>query len=374
MRPALPATARISGIDMARALAIVGMVMVHIGPQDAGRPGIAAQVYRFSHGRASILFVILAGIGVSLLAGDRSPMRLRTATQRLIWRAIVLLPIGLALQETGVAIAVILQHYAAYFLLATVLMRLSDRALVAFAIVGATAGPVLYLWLHRSVPSWFAADTPHWYDAPHVILDVVLTGHYPLVAWAAPLAFGIWIGRHGLRSQRAALCMLATGVALTVVGFAVSNTLITRYGLAANEVDWRQLIMDEPHDNMPLWLLTSSATAMSVIAGCLLLANRFPRASWPLVALGQLAFTAYVLHVLVLRWVPQWLARDMLDAAWISIARFTVVSLVLATAYRSVAARGPFEMLLRPPWLSRGHRQVVPDQAGAAAVVSRTTS
>jgi uncharacterized membrane protein len=64
---------RISGIDVARALAIVGMVMVHVGPQDAGKPGIAAQAYRLSHGRASILFVVLAGIGVSLLAGDRSP-------------------------------------------------------------------------------------------------------------------------------------------------------------------------------------------------------------------------------------------------------------------------------------------------------------
>jgi hypothetical protein len=37
-----------------RALAIIGMVMVHIGPDDAGRPGLLAQTYRWSHGRASI--------------------------------------------------------------------------------------------------------------------------------------------------------------------------------------------------------------------------------------------------------------------------------------------------------------------------------
>ena len=354
---------RISGIDVARALAIVGMVMVHIGPQDAGKPGIAAQAYRLSHGRASILFVVLAGIGVSLLAGDRSPQRRRSATQRLLWRAVVLLPIGLALQETGVAIAVILHFYAGYFLVATLLLRLSDRVLLGCMALSAGAGPVVYLWLHRVAPSWFSEDAPHWYQAGRILRDILLTGHYPLVTWTAPLAFGIWIGRHGLRSRRRAVWMLVGGAAIAALGFVVSNLLITRYGLAVGEADWRQLFMDEPHDNMPLWLLTSSATAMSVIAGCLLVADRLPRLSWPLVAFGQLAFTAYVLHALVLRWIPQWLMRETLDAAWVSTARFTLVSLVAATAYRAVARHGPFELLLRPPWLrqepmpwSRGRR------------------
>jgi peptidoglycan/LPS O-acetylase OafA/YrhL len=62
---------RVRGIDVARALAVVGMVMVHIGPVRMEGSGLVGAAYRLPHGRASILFVVVAGIGVSLLAGDR---------------------------------------------------------------------------------------------------------------------------------------------------------------------------------------------------------------------------------------------------------------------------------------------------------------
>lgn len=64
-----PPAKRIRGVDAARALAVVGMVMVHIGP--TGGPGAAGTVYGITHGRASVLFVLLAGVGVSILAGGR---------------------------------------------------------------------------------------------------------------------------------------------------------------------------------------------------------------------------------------------------------------------------------------------------------------
>ena len=351
---ATPVRSRLGGIDMARALAIIGMVMVHIGPDDAGRPGLLAQAYRWSHGRASILFVVLAGIGVSMVAGDRSPERVRSASSRLVWRALVLLPAGLALQETGVEVAVILQHYAVFFVVAIALLRLGDRRLLTLVAVSMVAGPAVYLWSHRMVPGWFALDVPHWYDVVGVTRDILLTGSYPVVVWVAPLAFGVWLGRRALHRGRVAVWLLACGAIVAGVGFAVSNELINQFGLAEATGDWRQLIMNEPHDNMPLWLLTSGAIATAVIGGCLVVAGRLPRPTWPLVAFGQLAFTAYVAHLLVLRWSPQWLARDALEAAWISTARFTAVSLVLATAYRAVAQRGPLERLLRPPpWWHR---------------------
>ncbi|HSK95057.1 MAG TPA: hypothetical protein VK891_00435, partial [Euzebyales bacterium] len=116
---------------------------------------------------------------------------------------------------------------------------------------------------------------------------------------------------------------------------------------------WRQLAMIEPHTEMPLWVLTSTGIATAIVAGCLMVARRLQRAVWPMVAFGQLAFSVYVLHVLVLWRQPDWLLRDEFVPAWISVARFALVSVVLATAYRAVAARGPFEVLLRAPWQRR---------------------
>ena len=90
------------------------MVMVHIGPARLLGGGLVGEAYRISHGRASILFVVIAGIGVSLLARGRGPRageRTWQATAlRLAWYSLLLLPLGLALQTLGTGVAVILQY------------------------------------------------------------------------------------------------------------------------------------------------------------------------------------------------------------------------------------------------------------------------
>lgn len=344
--------ARIGGIDMARALAIVGMAMVHVGPVRTAGGGIGAAVYRAPHGRAAILFIVLAGIGVSLLAGDRSADRLERASLLLGWRAMVLLPAGLALQALDIDVAVILQYYAVYFVAAAALVRLSDRRLLALAATSAVLGPVVVILLTRAVPSWFVRGVPAWNDVDRIARDIVVSGYYPLVVWAAPLALGIWLGRRELRTPAAAAGLAGIGAAAAASGFLLSAALTSVFGSAASSADWRQLMMIRPHNAMPLWVLTATGIAVAVIGLCLMIAARLPRSTWPFVALGQLALTAYVTHLLVLHWWPQWLERATYGAAWLSVTRFTVVALVLATAYRAVAARGPFEQLLRPSSLA----------------------
>jgi uncharacterized membrane protein YeiB len=354
----VPITSRLGGIDMARGVAIVGMVMVHIGPQDAPGGGLLGAAYRSSHGRASILFIVLAGIGVSLLTGGPSGTRLTDATARLWWRAVVLLPIGLALQSLPVNVAVILQYYAVYYVIASGLMRLGDRTVLAVAAGSATLGPVVLIWLHQVAPAWFQTGVPRWHDAARIIRDILVTGYYPAIVWTAPLAIGIWIGRRDLRDTRAAGLLLAGGALAAAIGFVLSDALVAALGPASQEGDWRQLATIEPHNEMPLWVLTSTGIATAIVGCCLHLARRLPRVVWPAVAFGQLAFSVYILHVLVLAWQPEWLLREEVVPAWLSVARFAVVSIALATAYRAVASRGPFEQLLRAPW--RRDRQARP--------------
>lgn len=348
-----PPPRRVLGIDMARGVAIIGMVMVHIGPQDASRDDLLAMAYRSPHGRASILFIVLAGIGVSLLTADRSPTRLRTTTRRLWWRALVLLPIGLFLQALPINVAVILQYYAVYFLVAATLARTRDRTLLIVAAAGATLGPVVLVWLQQLTPTWFQPGVPAWSDGLRIARDIALTGYYPVAVWTAPLAFGMWIGRRDLRSDQTAWRMLTSGALVTAAGTVLSDVAIAVLGEPVSEADWRQLAAIVPHNEMPLWLVTSAGIAVAITGGCILLCRRLPRPSWPLVAFGQLAFTVYVLHLLVLAVWPQWLIRDDVGSAWRSVALFTVVAVTLATLYRLIAARGPFEMLLRVPQRSR---------------------
>jgi uncharacterized membrane protein len=359
-----PVQSRLRGIDMARGIAIIGMVMVHIGPQDLQDSGLIGAAYRSSHGRAAILFIVLAGVGVSLLTGSgrgRAPAsrwagmgvdlpRRRGAATRLWWRALILLPFGLGLQELPTNVAVILQYYAVFFVIASGLMYLGDRVLIAIAACSATLGPIALVWLHQASPTWFLPGVPAWNDAGRIVRDILVSGYYPAIVWTAPLAIGIWLGRRDLRDTAIAGRLVAGGAAAAAVGFVLSDVLVGVLGPAASESDWRQLIMIEPHNEMPLWVLTSTGIATAIVGACLLIARRVPRLVWPMVAFGQLAFTVYVLHVLVLAFQPEWFVRDQFVPAWLSVARFGVISAALATAYRAVAQRGPFELLLRAPW------------------------
>lgn len=343
-----PVRSRIRGIDIARGMAIIGMVMIHVGPQETPGGGVVGAAYRSAHGRASILFIVLAGVGVSLLTGDGSRQRLDGAVARLWWRALILLPAGLYLQAQPTNVAVILQYYAAYFVVASMLLRLGDRALLAVAVASATLGPVLLVWLQQAVPGWFQPGLPQWNDAVRIVRDILLTGYYPVVTWTAPLALGMWLGRRDLLGG--ARRMVAAGAIVAAFGFVVADVLVALLGMPASDADWRQLATIEPHNQMPLWLMTSAGIAVAITGCCIVIGQHLPRVSWPLVAFGQLALTTYVLHILVLARWPDWLVRDDLVPAWQSVARFTVVSVTLATAYRMVAARGPFEVLLRLPW------------------------
>jgi hypothetical protein len=54
-------------VDLARAVAIIGMVTVHFRePVQDSTAGVAEVLYSLPRGRASILFVVLAAVAITL--------------------------------------------------------------------------------------------------------------------------------------------------------------------------------------------------------------------------------------------------------------------------------------------------------------------
>lgn len=149
---------RLLGVDLARAVAVAGMVMVHFGPKPVPET-VAGKLYGISDGRASVLFVVLAGLGVAFLSGrnsgshrqllpkatqgsQRVATRSANARLQLILRGSLLLPLGLWLQGLEqVVLVVILKYYALYFLLAALVLGLSDRWLVVSGLAALAGGP-----------------------------------------------------------------------------------------------------------------------------------------------------------------------------------------------------------------------------------------
>lgn len=210
---------RLRGVDAARAVAVLGMVTVHFGPTPAPDTALGA-FYELPHGRASVLFVLLAGVGVALLAGgsgEAVPGRRTDARGRLLLRAVLLLSLGLWLQGLDHRVLVILQFYAVYFLFAALVLALPDLLLLSGAAVAIVGGAMAYLLVGMAAPGWFDPYPARMGDPPgEVLRELMLSGAYPLAIWSAPLLVGMWIGRRDLASARTAGWLLGGGIAISV--------------------------------------------------------------------------------------------------------------------------------------------------------------
>ena len=347
--------ARIQGIDLARALAILGMLAVHIGPTDV--EGLAGTLYALPHGRAAILFGLVAGVGVSLLVASRTTSGLE-ARVKLLWRAAILLPLGLWLQSLDHNVFVILQDYALLFLLAIAVIGLGDRWLLVLSGLSATLGSLGYLWGLIAAPDAFERRAVEWGEpAAELVHRLVLSGPYPLITWLAPFLLGMWIGRRDLRDPRVWWRLGLLGGVVAVGARLASMVLQGWVGEPMDPVGWDQIVSDDPHSQMPLWVIGSTGSAVFALGLCLIVADAFRRMVWPLVAVGQLAFTVYVGHLLVLH--PWWeeLTGDTVGEAVGLVLAFTVVAAAFSVAWRALLPRGPLELVLHLPWLGAGRRE-----------------
>ena len=344
---------RLRGVDAARAIAVLGMVMVHFGPNPTPDTALG-NVYGVSHGRASVLFALLAGVGVALLVGDRLRGWPSLARGRLVLRGTLLLPLGLWLQGLDHGALVILQYYAVYFLFAALVLTL-DRWLLAGGAAVLVGGPLGYLGGQMVVPEWFTADPATLGDPISKIADdLLLTGTYPLVTWAAPLLFGLWLGRQDLAAPAVRWGLLFFGLVVAVAAASAADWLTAAFSEAFEQPGGPgfayYLLTDTPHNQMPLWMLGAIGSACAVLGGMLLLADWLPRATWPLAATGQLALTVYVGHLLLLDALLKLLKHETVPAASLSVGVFMLLVGAACTLWRAMLPRGPLEAALATPW------------------------
>ena len=339
--------ARIGGIDAARALAVIGMLLVHVGPRD--RDSFGEVIYNLPHGRASILFVFIAGIGISLLSAR--PGRLNSARLRLAWMAVVFLPLGLILQTLDHGIAVIVHHYAIFYLFGILAMALPTRPLGIFAAAASICGPLAYFMIRMHWPDFVGRETVAVVDRPLNIVDgLLLTGPYPLLTWAPALLWGMWVGRLDLGSGRCQFQVLLVGGAGTISAASIAAIALQILGSPSGPTDWRHLFSSSPHSQMPLWLIGSIGSAGAVTGAALVLVDRWPRSCRPLVALGQLALSFYVAHLIALHFFKDVLRRASVGEAMVSVLVLTVTASVFAVIWRRYFRRGPLETLLVWPF------------------------
>lgn len=354
---------RLTGVDVARCLALIGMAATHIFPS-TDPDGSAHLSHVVASGRASALFAVLAGVSLALASGGPQRPRGRElwATRAAVaTRAALLVGLGLLLGRVDSPPLVILAYYGLLFLVALPLLGLRTGPLVALAAAAAVVTPVVSHLLRQEVDPTPIAE-PWGRD---LLVELLLTGTYPVLTWTTYLCAGLAAGRCALRRPAIAAWLLVTGAVAAVTAKALSASLVEAVGgadrLAAtvgrtpDEVreslatgmfgttpreDWRWLVVSAPHSGTTLDLVHTTGSALAVLGACLLLVRFLPRmAVLPFAAAGSMTLTLYSAHVLALADGSPFLTDDRAQL-WLS---HVAVALVLATVWRATVGRGPLE-------------------------------
>ncbi|WP_314423387.1 heparan-alpha-glucosaminide N-acetyltransferase domain-containing protein [uncultured Microbacterium sp.] len=350
---------RILGLDVARGLAILGMVGAHIGEStsfDALDPSTWGDLV---NGRSSILFAVLAGVSVALMTGRSAgpdPARIPSIRLQLVGRGAVIFLIGVALELLNTPIAVILTLYGLLYVSVIPFLRWPPWKLVVAAVVLALVGPALLalmavLALHPSGPG----------------IDLVLYGSYPITVWLAFVFAGMALGRLHVERLETAAATLAVGLGLMVVGYGLglvgalagladsaehggatpSSTGWSTYPDAVAAGDPLGAVLAavfgvDPHSGGTAEILGSGGFALVIIALCVLLSRPLRWPLLPLAALGSMPLSAYSAHVLSTALIGGPGGFFTSNEFWAA----TAIMLLLATTLWSMlVGRGPLERL-----------------------------
>ncbi|MEU2082334.1 DUF418 domain-containing protein [Streptomyces albus] len=355
---------RLVGVDLARALAVFGMYVVHIGPPLSATDGVASWVRYMADGHSSVLFATLAGFSLMLIAGRREPktgLAGRQAKARIAIRALVLLALGtvLAMEYGGV---IILSFYGVYFLLALPLVRLSARTLAIIAAGLALVTPqvayVLTTMLSESVQQSINAYDPLKKLSEVGVLDLLLTGFYPTITWMSFVVAGMALARLDLSAPAVQRRLAAFGAALIVAAYGTSLLLAGKGALRSTAEDGPSsgglqmsgspLLTAGPHSGTTFDIIGSVGVAILVIVGATVVMDRLPRLrrlAKPVIAVGTISLTAYVGHFLAQSTLSL-PAGTSEQKSWVPLLMFVLGATVFAAVWSRFFRRGPLEYLL----------------------------
>jgi uncharacterized membrane protein len=356
---------RLIGLDVARALALLGMVATHVLRPDtpAGDP---TWVQALAGGRASALFAVLAGVALALASGRTTPVRGRerwAVTGGLAARAVLIAVLGLALGGLDTGIAIILTYYGVLFLLGLPFLGLRAGTLAVLAASWLVLAPLASHLLRPELPDR-RFDSPSFdqLDQPWLLAsELLFTGSYPVVPWLTYLLAGIALGRSDLARRWWQALLLVAGVALAVTATVVSGVLTegrfsqetldrVAFGMFGNtptgaRADW--LLVVAPHSSTPFDLAQTVGSSLATIGLCLLVVGLLSSADARRVAIvfgaGTMTLSLYSLHVVMKTdavWPP--------EEPWSMFYHVVVLGLIGA-AFVAARRRGPLEVLVGLP-------------------------
>lgn len=364
---------RFVALDVARALAVTGMMAAHLVPLP---PGVLSRVVS---GFPSTLFAVLAGAS-AVLATRRHAGRPVAASVSLVARGTAVAAVGALLGLAPSGVMVVLVYLGVALALGAVLVHLRTSVLAALAVLLTATGPFVTSAV-RDARDVQSLGELSWESPADWVTSVLFTGAYPVITWTVYVTTGIVLARTmvaahrqdaeaGTRAAsrtwalRCALGGLVVTAAVAVVD-ATYRTLVAVPALAeqtgldqqtveqvlaspafgaSSGASWDSVLLATAHSGHIADVLLTASAAVAV-TGALTLALRHDgahRALRPLAWLGAVPLTVYVLHVLS-TWLWTSTATPTVAGGSAVLAGSVAAAALLGWVLHRAGRRGPLE-------------------------------
>lgn len=352
---------RLAGFDVARSLAIFGMMIVHFMlVMTDGQPSEkwSDALLHLLDGRPAATFVILAGIGVTLRS-KKGADPLACAERRIIEtslrrRGVLLLAFGFV--NLVIWPGDILRIYGVSLMMVPWLVWRSSRTVIATSVAFILAFCVLLAVCDYDRNwDWNTMTYHHLWTAAGLFRSLFFDGFRSVFPWTGLLIFGLWLGRLDWSRLGIVRMVFLCGLAMVAASMALSFLLL--HWLSAHPLAG----MDKQTANallgllsmppLPIFLVNASGVALVVISGCTMVENRWKenRLVRALAETGRMAFTWYVAHivvglggVIVLGWT-----RTTHGQALATAVGFFTLAAAISCWWKKRFNHGPLEFLLR---------------------------
>jgi uncharacterized membrane protein YeiB len=351
---------RIIGIDVARALAVIGMIFVNFKVVfgEHGRPWVEYVASIFD-GKAAATFVVLAGVGLALMTNsalkNNDSQRLKTARIRIAKRALFLFVVGLS--YIVIWPADILHFYGIYMLVILLLLTSNEKTILMSAIALILLYPLLIgFWNYETGWNFDTLDYLDFWSFNGFFRNLFFNGFHPVIPWTAFMLFGFWFGKQDLHNDKFVkkTFWMSTIIFISIQAVSYLSISILSEGNQEAALELTEILGTKPMPPLPIYMFSGIAIAFALISACILIAKKFEN-SFIIDALnktGQLALTFYVAHVIIGMGIievinPSKIGNYSIEFSVSYAIVFSLVCVLFAVVWRKYKKSGPLEWVMR---------------------------
>jgi len=351
---------RILGFDLARGLAIIGMVFVNFKVVMATEgTSFLYQALDLLTGKAAALFIVLAGIGMTLMyegaKRKNNSAQMWQVKVTLLKRAAFLLLVGLSYYVVWPAD--ILHYYGVFIFIGVWLLAASRVWLQAVSILLIIGYPVL-LGFFDYETGWDFSTLSYtdFFTVQGFFRNLFFNGFHPVIPWLAFLLTGMWVGRIDLNNVRRRNRVMIISLAVFIVFKSLSVFLVfLTTKLIPNEAEELcYLLGTEPMPPLFFYMVTAGSLAIFIISASVSITPKYSNALFikQMISTGQLALSNYFFHVMIGMFGIA-LFYDEIESAFsiefvfFYALIFNVILIVFSHLWRRKYKRGPIEQLMR---------------------------